>query len=118
MFFIFGWQKRATREGIPFMTRCHECRRMTGWTSLRVTEWLSVFFVRILPFRTQHIFVCDDCGDAIGLDAEEARGFTDLEHMEPDLQREWGRYFLERIEEHQLADMTPTQRAWHRSQGR
>ena len=77
MFFIFGWGQRKVQDHGPLPPRpCPRCRNREPWRLQTVSEWLTVFFIPLIPLRRHHVAVCPVCGYAQALTAaalEEAR---------------------------------------------
>jgi hypothetical protein len=116
VFFIFGWNKKSATRGAVVESRCHHCRNHVSWHHFKITDWLELFFIPLIPFRSEHFLACGICGDAVKLTGEESRGVESLFRMTAAERDEWREYLVERLEDHQLGDMSDTQKNWHRQQ--
>jgi hypothetical protein len=116
MFFIFGMRKKAASQGAVLSSKCFHCKNHVDWTHFKVTNWLELFFIPVLPFNSEHFLACEICGYAVPLDGEESRGVETLDQMDAGVRREWIDYLTGHIEDHQFGNMSETQRNWHREQ--
>ncbi|MFT7775757.1 hypothetical protein [Roseateles sp.] len=73
MFVVYGWLKE--RRPLSQLARCYcfVCQRHRQWVLLQETEWVTLFYMRTLPFRNKYSTVCEGCGDEIALSKPEAR---------------------------------------------
>jgi hypothetical protein len=112
MIVIFGWQKHGKLERPLLDTHCYRCQRQTTWDWHRVTEYVTLFFARVLPFKSESYLVCQFCSDTVTLVGEEASGVRRLSALPPEASRKLHDRLVIKIEEHQLAGKTQTQRAY------
>jgi len=82
MFFIFGWGHRKVQDhGRVARRLCPHCRNDEPWQLLTVSEWITLFFIPVIPTSRKHLTMCPICGYAIELDGaalEEARRLARL----------------------------------------
>jgi hypothetical protein len=116
VFIIFGMQKKSPPPRELFDGECYHCKNHVSWLHFKATDWLSFFFIPVIPFGTTHLLACSICGDGLELDREEGRGLDAFDEMTAAQRQEWREYLAERMEEHQLEQMSETQRNWHREQ--
>jgi hypothetical protein len=116
MFFIFGLRKKPGSRGPVFSSQCYHCKNHVDWIHFKVTDWFELFFIPLLPFRSEHYLACEICGYAVPLDGEESRGVETLDQMDAGTRQEWVDYLVEHVEDHQFGNMSETQRNWHREQ--
>jgi zinc-ribbon family len=116
MIILFGWEKKGTRVRPLLDTHCYRCKRQTTWDWYRITEWVTFFFIRVLPFKDEHLVVCANCGDQLLLDKNEARGIKKLKNLAPTESQTLHDKLVKRLEDHQLADKSDTQREFLKSQ--
>ena len=68
---VFGWLPKNVDEGAVVETSCARCGASRAWHLHTVTMWISLFFVRVLPTGVEHWLRCADCGDGLGLSADQ-----------------------------------------------
>jgi hypothetical protein len=116
MIIIFGWTKKGKRERPLLDTHCYQCRRQTTWDWFRLTEWITGFFVPLLPIGSQHFLVCSTCHDQLELQAAETRGIKQLKHLPASESKQLHDRLVQRLEAYQLADKSETQREFLKTQ--
>ena len=116
MFFIFGLRKKSPPPRELLKGECYHCKNHVSWLYFKATDWLELFFIPLIPFGTTHLLACSICGDGIELEREEGAAADGFAGMSPDLRQQWREYLADRMEEHQLEQMSETQRNWYRSQ--
>ena len=105
MFIIFGWDKTIKPVESVLKTECFNCKNLSKWSIWKETSWISLFFIKLIPFRNRHYLVCNICNDSIGL----SNSIVD-EIMNPDRRStELHDALVKGIEEHQFQGMTETQ---------
>jgi hypothetical protein len=115
MFFIVGSQSKGERLRALLDTHCYRCNRGTTWDWLRVTDWLSIFFIRLIPLRSKGYLACNGCGDTLALQAGEMRGISNLNRLSDERSRELHDHLVRRLEEHQFHGKSATQREFLKS---
>ena len=105
MFIIFGWQKTAKPVESVLKTECFRCKNISGWTIWKETEWVSLFFVKVIPFLNRYHLACNICNDSISLSNSVAK-----EVLNPNMRTsELHDLLVKGIEEHQFQGMTEAQ---------
>ena len=112
MIIIFGSATKGATVRPLIDTHCYECKRQATWDWYRVTEWMSAFFVPVLPVRSHHYLVCQTCRDGLQLNATEVRGIKRLKQLPERESQTLHDRLVQRLEDHQLSDKTETQRAY------
>lgn len=115
MFVIFGWQKTVEPKESLLKTDCHRCGKEVSWRIWHETEWVSLFFVRLLPLLTKHHLACEVCRDSLPLDAQTARRARNRHALDERARTQLHDDLLQRIEKHQLGGMTEGQRRYYKS---
>ncbi len=115
MFFVFGWEKTFKPAESLLKTRCHNCNRTTVWRIWHETEWVSLFFVRLVPFSRRFLLVCDDCRDALALDAAAVKGARSRHRLGEGARLALHDEIVARVEDHQLGGLTEGQRQYYRN---
>jgi hypothetical protein len=65
---IFGWGKTTVKNaGQVGPRRCARCNNQTMWALSRVKSWFSLFFIPIIPYRTEYLMLCPICGNGVKL---------------------------------------------------
>ena len=116
MIIIFGSTNKGKRERSLLDTYCYQCKLETTWDWYRLTEWITAFFVPLLPTTSEHFLVCTGCHDQLKLQPEEAQGVKHLNQLAAGESKALHDKIVRRLEERQLADKTETQRDFLRSQ--
>jgi len=112
MFILFGWSKKPSLVKTLLTTYCYECNKDTSWDWLKLTEWVSLFFINVIPFKSQHFLACQNCGDHIQFTKDEVDSVKVLQKLskaDSDLLHD---NIVRRIEVSQLGDKTETQVKW------
>jgi len=118
MIIIFGTAHKSKRERPLIDTYCFQCKRSTTWDWYKVTEWLSAFFIPVLPIRDEHFLVCSSCGDQLQMEKQEAQGVKNRGELTPAESTSLHDRLVERLEDHQLSGKSETQRDYLKSQRR
>jgi hypothetical protein len=115
MLIVFGWEKSGKRIRPLLDTHCYQCKRVSTWDWNRITQWVSLFFIRVLPFKSVDYLSCPGCGDAIELDPEERRGLGQFDRLSREASQALHDKLVTRLEEHQFAGKSATQREFIKS---
>lgn len=107
MFIIFGWLKETKEVGKACACYCYRCQRDRSWEHWKVTEWVTFFTVKTIPFLSKSHVVCGSCRESISLNVSQARYLG----SEGGVQK-----LTEFIEEHQLSQKSEVQRRYLQSQ--
>lgn len=72
MFILFGWGK-VTKSvvGQMFDKTCGYCNQTHSWQLCKNRTWFTVFFIPIIPYKTQYAIACPNCGSHIALTGEQ-----------------------------------------------
>jgi hypothetical protein len=112
MFIIFGWEKTVKPVESVLNTDCFQCRNISKWSIWRETEWVSLFFIKVIPFRNQYHLVCNICNDSVKLSSAMAKDALSPNKRTQELHD----LLVKSIEEHQFAGLTETQILFRKSQ--
>ena len=75
MFFLVGFGDRKTRVIGPVEKRvCPNCRNEDFWELHQLRDYVSVFFIPIIPYKTQYLIVCPICHLAHPVDDDRVDG--------------------------------------------
>jgi hypothetical protein len=107
---IIGWTKKGKRERPLLDTHCYQCRKETTWDWFRLTDWLSAYFIPVVPMKNEHLLACRGCGDQLKLAKDEVRGIKRLNQLPKQESQQLHDSLVHRLEEQQLAGKTETQR--------
>lgn len=58
--FGFGHQKSQTLGQIPNMD-CPRCNNTSQWPIFKVRTYFSLFFIPLIPYKTQYLLACPVC---------------------------------------------------------
>ena len=106
MIIMFGWLKEAKLYKAVLESHCYVCQRKSSWDVLRVTEWVTFFTVRTIPFLVKDTLTCGGCKCQFPIQ----RGLSN-----PLIQGQSKAHALEWIEQTQLAGKSEVQRNFLRS---
>jgi hypothetical protein len=108
--FIFGWEKQTKPLGDVGNLYCFECKRAPHWVAVEESEWVTLFFLRVLKFSNKHRLHCDGCGWGLQLKSQEFKQVDRVMRKQDAIDGTEIHSALSRhIENEQLAGKTPTQ---------
>ena len=62
MFLIFSWNNDKTKnEGHVECEECPICSKTNVFCLLKVTSWIELFFIPVIPYRTKYYLLCTNC---------------------------------------------------------
>jgi len=62
LFIIWGFGKKTVKSyGLMPMRACGRCNNQIQCEILKVTTWFTLFFIPIIPYRTERFLVCPIC---------------------------------------------------------
>jgi hypothetical protein len=112
MIIIFGWTTKGTAVRPLLDTYCYECKRQTTWDWYRLAEWVTAFFVPVLPVKSEHYLVCQGCRDQLQLQSDEVRDIKRLKQLSKDASQTLHDRLVQRLEDRQLDGKTETQKEY------
>jgi hypothetical protein len=110
MIFIVGSAYRPKRLQPLLDTHCFGCNRVTTWDWHKVTEWISAFFIPLLPITDEHYLRCSGCGDTLRLTREQVDGVKRRVQLSTSESQHLHDALVAALEAQQLKDKTDTQR--------
>ncbi len=114
MFIIFGWKKTTKPLESLLTTDCHRCHNRSKWNIRQETEWVSLFFIRLFPFKNKYRLACEICGDSVLLAEKTCQQIRNHQkHSQAKNQQVYNR-LIQQVEDHQFAGMTQGQRQYYR----
>ena len=82
MFLIFGFGKQIIKQlGIVPETICRSCHKPSRRMLLLITEWFTLFFLPIFPYKSSYVLVCPLCNYSQTVSKEVAQWY--LQNLEP-----------------------------------
>jgi hypothetical protein len=69
MFFIAGTRRTGKAIG-QFAGSCRNCSKSTAHTAVRVSRFITLFFVPLIPIGQSYLVVCNVCGLKLSADGE------------------------------------------------
>ena len=73
---IVGWGHRKTEVLGPVEKRlCPRCNNEDFWELHRLKDYATLFFVPVIPYKTQHLLVCPVCQAAYDVEPGELEAF-------------------------------------------
>ena len=68
MFIILGWNTKPSKIGFTKSKYvCENCKNEYNWPLVKLTTWLTLFFVPLIPDRPQYFLACPICDNAFSL---------------------------------------------------
>lgn len=68
MFFLFGWNHQTKKDYGPTLPiKCPNCNNDVFWHLVHSRDWLTVFFVPVIPYKSKHSLLCEVCSQGIEL---------------------------------------------------
>ena len=114
MFVVFGWDKTFKQRESLLKTHCHHCSSDVSWHIWHETEWVSLFFVRLIPLVTKYHLACEVCRNSLPLDAPTCRRARNRHALDARTSRQLHDELVKRIEDHQYGGMTEGQRTYYK----
>ncbi len=72
MFFIFGWgHQMQTNDGPVEERECANCNNTKYWLLGKVSNWFTLFFIPVIPYKTTRYTHCPICGNSEILSKEQ-----------------------------------------------
>lgn len=72
MFLIFGWGKQTVKNHGPVsIYHCNHCNNDKTWTLYSRKTWFTLFFIPVIPYKTEHLMLCPICNQGVELDNEK-----------------------------------------------
>ncbi len=73
MFIIFGWNTKPNKIGFTKSKYvCENCKNEYNWPLVKLTTWLTLFFIPIIPDRSQYFLTCPICDNGYALTKKNA----------------------------------------------
>jgi hypothetical protein len=111
MIIIFGSATKGATERPLIDTHCYRCNRVATWSLYRMTEWMTAFLLPVLPVKSDRYLVCQSCKDNLQLTKDEVNGIKRLTQLADESKALHDR-LVQRLEMHQFAGKTETQREY------
>lgn len=105
MFIIFGWGTTSKALEQVLSTTCMHCKNNSTWSIWKETEWVTLFFVKVLPLFSRHYLACDICADTLKLSAQTANAALTPKARTQELHDD----IVRQIEQHQCHGLTERQ---------
>lgn len=69
---IWGWGKvTKSWKGGVFQKQCGYCNQMLVWRLCVKRTWFTLFFIPVIPYKTEYCIECPNCGSYIELTKEK-----------------------------------------------
>ncbi len=111
MFVIFGWETTLKPVESVLKSYCYHCSNSASWTIWKENDWLSLYFLKVLPVTTKYRIACEICGDGCKLDSKLARKALNPRHRNQKLHDE----VLAKLEDHQFEGLTEVQKEYRKN---
>ena len=70
MFFIYGTTRTKSDLGRVLCMQCGYCQRVCWHKLFKIRKWFSFFFIPIIPYGKEHVFICELCDTAFDIKDE------------------------------------------------
>lgn len=82
---IFGWGHRTARNFGPVRKiQCSNCNNETNWHLQKLTTWVTLFFIPVIPYHTDYLMVCPVCRCCVETNREDFEQLKGLVHSSND----------------------------------
>ena len=72
MFVLFGFGHRTNKEyKMREVTQCYHCNNASNWIMRRQMSWFTLFFIPLVPYRTDYSIFCPICKNGYKITQEE-----------------------------------------------
>ena len=61
---IFGWKRKVHDLGGKYALLCAHCDSQVEARLIKVSNWFSLFFIPLFPYRNFYYLRCPNCGKA------------------------------------------------------
>ncbi|OGJ55213.1 hypothetical protein A2880_02790 [Candidatus Peribacteria bacterium RIFCSPHIGHO2_01_FULL_49_38] len=69
---IFGWNHQTIWVlGSVFKQMCDHCHNEDYWVLMRRTTWFTLFFIPVIPYRTEWMLLCPVCKYGLELNSDQ-----------------------------------------------
>jgi hypothetical protein len=70
MIFIAGTQPKTEQYQSLQVKHCARCHNDSQWILQKNQQFISLFFMPVVPYKTEYVYYCPVCGNAETLDRE------------------------------------------------
>ena len=110
MLIVFGWDKTLKPVESLLKTHCFHCNNDAKWSLWKETEWVSFFFINLIPFNNKYHLACEICGDGTEIPVPLAKKIVKPSNRTQELHDE----VLLTLEDYQFKDLTEGQIAYRK----
>ena len=69
---IFGWGHQTIWViGPAFQRMCDHCHNEEHWVLMRRTTWFTLFWIPVIPYKTERLLLCPTCKYGLELDSAQ-----------------------------------------------
>lgn len=69
---IWGFRQTQKILGATIAYLCERCHNTNPFQILKVTSWFTLFFIPIIPYRTEYFIMCPICSYGYGIPKQQA----------------------------------------------
>ena len=74
MIWIFGWGHQTTKDFGPTLpVKCPNCNNSTDFHLKRIRKWITLFFLPVIPYKTEHLLTCEICSRGMSLKGNQVQ---------------------------------------------
>jgi transcription elongation factor Elf1 len=83
---IFRWGRETLKKFGPVeKTSCNNCNNELGLHLQKVTSWITLFSIPIIPYGMKYLLACSVCGRSLELEKEEFKKLKNLANKKDNL---------------------------------
>ena len=72
MLVIFGFGHKTNEEwNLNHQEHCSRCNNLVNYKLHKITHWFSLFFIPLIPFKTEHWKSCPVCRQGLKLNNDQ-----------------------------------------------
>lgn len=68
---LFGWGKQTESIKARISTLCRNCQQQRNYLCVCRRTWFTLFFIPIIPYKTQYLIYCEGCHNGQEVSAEQ-----------------------------------------------
>jgi hypothetical protein len=83
---IYGWGFTTEKKyGPTFKNKCKNCNNEEYWILKRIISWFTLFFIPVIPYKTQYFLYCPVCEHGLFLDGDQTEKIRPLATLNQEL---------------------------------
>lgn len=84
---IYGWgEVTRSRKGGIAEKQCRYCNEIHKWQLCVRRTWFTLFFIPVIPYKTEYCIECPNCGSYMEIEKEKYRELLSRMNAQKSLQ--------------------------------